>query len=353
MIEITRSLARKLVAVLQKSVWATSGRKRIPPVLFRVGPQGLAVSSQYEGLAVRYTQRGRHRSQSLVVPGQVLRTCAGEGKAPVRLEQLRGDRGMASWEDGKQSHEQEFLTSDPDEVPPFPEHPERFQPAEDNFLNAFHDATSCAASEDGRYTLANVQLRSTGIIVGTDGRELLWQEGFSFPWGDDVLVPATRVFERKSFQGKPALIGRTAAHIVVRVGDWTIALPVITEGRFPNAEEVIKNLPSDATRWHIPSDEAAFLLDQLRKLPVDEDNQAITIDLGPGVCIRAGTVPQERGIELCLRGSSVSGPAIRINSHPHYLRHALKLGFRTFDLVPTKPIHSREGDRLYLWMPLC
>ena len=352
MIEITRSLARKLVAVLQKSVWAASGRKRIPPVLFRTGPQGLAVSTQYEGLAVRYTQRGGHRGDILAVPGQILQACAGEGKTPVRLEQLGADRGIASWEDGKQSHDQEFSATDPESMVSFPESPEDLRLIESNFLAALHDAEGCTAGEDGRFALTYAQLRGAGVIVGTDGKQLLWQTGFSFPWEDDPLVQPTRVFGSKALKRKPVSLGRTATHVVVRCEAWTVALPVKVGLKFPNAEDIIMNLSTDRTRWHVPSDEAAFLIRYLPRIPFEEYRPAVTLDLSPLVRLRSRDQDNGRGMELILQRSTVVGPPLQLTSNPRYLLRALKLGFRTFHHASGQPEHSRDGHRLYAWMPL-
>jgi hypothetical protein len=359
MIEITRSLARKLVAVLQKSVWATSGRKRIPPVLFRAGPEGLAVSSQYEGLAVRYTQRGRHRGDILTVPGHVLEVFAGEGKGLVRLQRTREDRGLATWDANGRAHEQEFASPDADGLGAFPECPEDIlQPVEDHFLSAFHDATSCVGSINYRFAVTLIQLRGDGTIVSTDSRQLLWQEGFPFPWDEDVLVPPARVFGSRVFQGKPVAVGRTATHVVVRCDDWTVALPIGVGLKFPNAEDIITNPPTNSTRWHVPSDEAAFLIQHLPRMPFAEDCPAVTIDLSRPVRLRSRDEDSGRGMELVLQRSAVAGPPVQINNDPRLLLRALKLGFRTFDLVPgndrvpAKPAHSREGRRHYVWMPL-
>src|SRR5438105_865296 len=100
----------------------------MPPILFRTGPKGLAVSGQYEVLAVRYVQRGRHWSESLAVPGQVLQSVAGEGKSAVHLEKFKEDRALAVWEEGGQAREQEFASPDPDELPSFPDCSTDFQP---------------------------------------------------------------------------------------------------------------------------------------------------------------------------------------------------------------------------------
>jgi hypothetical protein len=64
------------------------------------------------------------------------------------------------------------------------------------------DASSSAARESVRYAVSNIQLRGRpGEIIATDGRQLLLQSGFKFPFTDDVLVPSSTVFGCKELDG--------------------------------------------------------------------------------------------------------------------------------------------------------
>ena len=226
----------------------------------------------------------------------------------------------------------------------FPESPEDLRLIESNFLAALHDAEGCTAGEDGRFALTYAQLRGAGVIVGTDGKQLLWQTGFSFPWEDDPLVQPTRVFGSKALKRKPVSLGRTATHVVVRCEAWTVALPVKVGLKFPNAEDIIMNLSTDRTRWHVPSDEAAFLIRYLPRIPFEEYRPAVTLDISPLVRLRSRDQDNGRGMELVLQRSTVVGPPLQLTSNPRYLLRALKLGFRTFHLASGQPEHSRDGS---------
>jgi hypothetical protein len=354
-IEITRSLARKLVIVLRKSVWAASGPGRAPAVVVRGGPDGLTLSCQWHGgPAVQYGQRGQSARATVVLPAHVLRSCAGPFKTPVRLERLSPDRCAARWQESGRPCEQEFPAEDPEKLLPFPEPPASFEPAGPGLLAALDDAAGSADAlqRSPRFALQSLQLRGAGVIVGTDGMQLLWQEGFRFPWQGEVFVPATGVFGSKPLRGKPASVGRTDRHVVVRAGHWTVALPVDREGKFPRVEAVLEALPSDGTHWQVPDEEAAFLLRFLPRLPGARDTRAVTIELGGGACVRAKDESGEPGTELVLTRSRVTGPALRVVTDPRFFARALKLGFRSFDLAPGKPVSSREGQRRFVWMPL-
>src|SRR5207249_213544 len=91
------------------------------------------------------------------------------------------------------------------------------------------------------YAITRLQLRgAAGRVVATDGRQLLVQEGFTFPWTPDVLVPALGVFGcRELPPDAPVTVGRTEKHVGVRVGPWTFLLAIDADGRFPAAEQAI------------------------------------------------------------------------------------------------------------------
>ena len=77
------------------------------------------------------------------------------------------------------------------------------------FLAALHEATRSAARDGVRFALQRVLLSgSKGEVVASDGRQLLVQGGFSFPWTADLLVPATGLFGCKELNAdSPVQVG--------------------------------------------------------------------------------------------------------------------------------------------------
>jgi hypothetical protein len=62
-------------------------------------------------------------------------------------------------------------------------------------IAALAEASRSTAKESVRYGLSRLRLRgSTGEVVATDGKQLLVQGNFQFPWQDAVLVPRLSVF---------------------------------------------------------------------------------------------------------------------------------------------------------------
>ena len=68
-------------------------------------------------------------------------------------------------------------------------------------FDALVDASKCVDSDNARYSLASICLRGgKSQIISTDGRQALIQDGFSFPFNDDVLCPMSRIFGSKELR---------------------------------------------------------------------------------------------------------------------------------------------------------
>src|SRR5205814_5856991 len=120
----------------------------------------------------------------------------------------------------------------------FPCEPDKLVSQPLHFLKALDDAAGTAAGEATRYALLHLELRGEkGQLVGTDGKQLLIQGGFSFPWKGDLLVPSLALFGcRELPQDVTVLVGHTESHVTLRVGPWTFHLTINKDGRFPCVE---------------------------------------------------------------------------------------------------------------------
>src|SRR5262249_32158087 len=111
-------------------------------------------------------------------------------------------------------------------------------------------------------------------------RQLLVQSGFQFPWDDDVLVFAAKVFQSAEFESASSVhIGRTEKHVAIQIGTWTVHLAIEDKRRFPETNHVIPNKNSARThcRWH-PADQE-FLKTALRRLPAQSEfNSPVTVE---------------------------------------------------------------------------
>src|SRR5262249_56100748 len=107
----------------------------------------------------------------------------------------------------------DFDTADPGSLPPPPTAAPGAVTMEPDFLPALAEASRTASREVGRRSLSQVLLRRDGSLVGTDGRQLLVQGGFSFPWDEDLLIPALPPFPCPDLPpAQPLSFGPTPHH---------------------------------------------------------------------------------------------------------------------------------------------
>ena len=220
MITITRLLARQLRSVFRSSgVHSRSHSPIGPPVVFQAGPEGLRVRAHKYDLAVEYHQPGALPVDEIIVPRDFLDDSEGGKDEPVTLENGSDGHVVAQWREKGTPQLLAIRYPSQKDIPVFAGLPATFASNGPEFLTALAEASEVTDRESTRYALGCLQLRGKpGSIVATDGRQLLVQRGFTFPWEDDVLVPSSRLFGCHDLpQGQPVLIGRA--------GKWA-ALPV-------------------------------------------------------------------------------------------------------------------------------
>ena len=200
-----------------------------------------------------------------------------------------------------------------------------------------------------------MQLSSnTGEIGATDGSHLLLQTGFQFPWLGEVLMPKTNVFRAPELQREMCVeIGRTEKHVSLRIGPWTVHLP-IGEGKFPRVRDVIPDLASSRTSFRLDPADIEFLKSTLMRLPGGSGmNAPVTVECNGQLVIRAKSDDQRRPTELVLSRSAVQGEPLRISMYRRFLERALQLGFNTAHLFEAEsPILCQDETRRYVWQAL-
>src|SRR5262249_7723270 len=191
-------------------------------------------------------------------------------------------------------------------------------------------------------------------VVGTDGKQLFVQSGFTLPWDDNVLVPRVPAFGcRELANSGPVSVGRTKTHVAIRAGPWAVLLSIDSTGRYPNAEDVIPRPRANATRLQVSPDDAARLIDVLPELPGrEEENSPVTLSLDQPPIVTAREEQHGAVQKVVLTGSTISGPSRQLVMDRRYLRRALQLGFREIQVHGDQPVACRDERRIYLWMPL-
>jgi hypothetical protein len=327
-----------------------------PVVLCRTDKGGLVLQARREHVALRFRLESQGEPDEIAFPGQLLSEIEGRDKTPVILETLSATRCQARWLDAGVARMCDFDMVPPDRVPNLPEPPRQMQPMQPEFLTALAHAAATAATESVRYALQHIQLRGqAGEVVATDGHQLLLQNGFSFPWPDDILVPALPIFcHRDMPREEPCAVGRTKSDVALRIGPWTFLLALDGKGRFPNARQVIPKPKDVTTKLQLDPQDVATLVEVLPRLPSPDDEQdPVTIDLHEPPAVRACGEGGTASTEVLLARSSVVGPPVRLCTNRQYLRRALQLGFTELQIVDAnQPLCCRDGSRCYLWVPL-
>ena len=356
MILLTRAVARDFRALFARCV---AGRPRgpAPPVVIQVkgGTRTLAATTA-AGVTLTHTSPALKESDDLLVlPAAVLAEVEGGTEETVTLDRSSKLRGVVKWPGGSKPRTlpvELILPGKQHELLP----PPALSVTASKLLTALHECGRTAAKESGRFALAKVQVQGKhGRVVGTDGKVALLWNGFTFAFADDVLVPALSVFGSKPLARiTDVKLGRTAAHLVVAIGPWSVWLPTDTKAKYPDVAGVVPRHAPTAVRID-PSD-AAALLPVLSGLPGGEHElRPVTLDADRivrvrGRCESGETTGETR--EVLLNRSTSSGPAVRVVLDRRVLARAVGLGCRTLRLTPDKAVVLEGTDVTLLAAPL-
>ncbi|MBL8794614.1 MAG: hypothetical protein JNM56_11975 [Planctomycetia bacterium] len=352
MIEVPRSTLREFRQVLRRTLPARPTRDRLPWVVVEAGTDRLTLRTQHTDAALTLQLPVRLPPQQLALPAQALDALEGR-QGTVQVDADGQVQVQARWEEAGVPRVVDFATIDVDQLPPFPPLPKEWATNPPGFLAALHDAMQSAARESVRYALGKVQLRGSGEIAATDGKQLLLQAGFRFPWKGNVLVPKVGLFGGLQLpQDVGVQVGRTEKHVVVQAGPWTVHLSADQEGRFPAVETIVPH--TCKTTWKLSPAEAKFLRATLAKLPGASDaERPLTVDLNGKAVLRVHGAGQNRPTEVILEQSQVNGPPVRCCVNRELLGRALELGFMEVRVVNAdQPLWCQDGPRRFVFMPL-
>jgi hypothetical protein len=357
MLTLTRRQARCLRGVFRRSVLRLVQRGPAPLLLLRADGGQLCAHYRYGALAVEYaTSCDPACSGMVVLPLDALAECEGRDEMPIVLEAAAPQRTAARWADRGIPQAREFVVPALDTPGPLPALPTVWSDVSIGLLDALAEATASACDDSTRYALGCVLLRGgTGEIAATDGHQLLVQGGYDLPWSGNVMIRRAPVFASKALpRDRPLEIGKTATHVVLRVGPWTLFLEVQTEGRFPDVERAMPAAGTSSTRLRLDPADVRFLLPALDRLPGrGEENSPATVDLNGCVAVRAQGEGQSNATELVLTRSGYDGPPVRLCTNRAFFARALRLGFTDIEVGAAEaPLVCRDRLRTYAWQPL-
>jgi len=352
LITISRLLARQIRNVFRRAM--SLSRKNVNlPIQVEVGPKGLRIRAVSSTAAVEFHDPSPVETATACIPFELLSECEGPKHDTVVLFPKPDGQVEARWENGRIPVIRQYhceLTADA-----FPAIPAELLESSPSLLKAIAEAVEVTDQQSSRYALGHVLLDgSKGHIGATDGRQLLLQSGFQFPWQDEVLVPGSSVFGCKELAGYESVsLSKSDTNVVFRIGPWTLAFPIPKDARFPRLDDIIPPHHSARTVLTIPQPDRAFLADTITRLPGNgESNAPVTVDLNGSVAIRS-KADGGRPTELVLTQATREGEEVRISSNRLYLQRAARLGFdKLYFFGDEDKIVAHDDRRDYLWMPL-
>lgn len=356
MIEFPRSLARQFRTVFRRCFRKCHGP--CPALVhFQTDAEGLHIRVAHPEISLAFHEpRAWTGMESVSVPVEALADFEGRSQDLVHLEFAGPDKTLARWQDAGIPQGVEYAVQNQDKQPEFPKLADKLIPCQPSLLESLDEAAQTASSDGTRYALNRILLRGkTGEVVGTDGRQLLVQGGFSFPWTEDALVPKMSVLRSKDLGEDPiAEIGKTDTHVILRIGAWTFFLRMDKDARFPRFEQIIPKESAGGSRLRISAEDAGFLVKTLPHLPgQDEENKPLTLDLNGQVSLRARAANQEMATEVLLARSEYTGKPVQVCINREYLARAVQLGFKEVHVnTADTPLLFKDEKRLFVCMPL-
>jgi len=304
----------------------------------------LAAFSKDATLTMSISKQGH--ADPFSISHATLKTFVGKRDADIILDPQTDSVHVRCGEEQKWIPREKHVNSLPNAPKPTVTHDKKI-------LNALAAAARCTDQTNIRFALGGICLRGgTSQILATTGIQLLAQEGFHFPWKQDVLCPAAKIFGSKELQdtGTDAvLLGQADDWIYFAVGAVEFWLRIIA-GSFPKTAQLL--VPSEkATILDIAAGDAGFILDRLDKLPGKKEHESpIHLSLDTKVTLRAYDKEQS-GTTLELSRSHYTGTNVTVACNRLFLKNALQFGFLQFRIDPPgKPLVCPGEDRTFVFM---
>jgi len=352
MITIPGLVIQQFRTVVRKGLGITK-RQPAPMVNLQSTQNGLRMCVQTEEVIAEYLSPSQGTlTTNLAVAFDLFRECSA-GKATDVSLHIKDDELVASWT--KAGIPQ--MTHQPvREQTELPITPQTWCSNSSELLASVRDACGTTDSESARYALSHIRLRgSDGQIAATDGRQLLAVNGFEFPWNDEVLVPASKVFDCADLCGYEKVeVAQDGEWVCVRTGPWTVRLKIDRARRFPEIDLMLRGSPQATTVLTLEESDAQFLQRTLRHLPGKaEYNSPLTFDLNGRVAVRCKAGDVDQVTEVTLVNSDRDGQEVRFAANRRFVARAIELGFRKFHIGdPESPVIAQEGSRTFLWANL-
>ena len=220
MLSFPRSVLRSLRAV-RRNCGAGRPRGPAPPVLVIPEAEALTWAMHGDEVVVAYRIPGAQTEvKPFLLPLDQFDTLDGPGDDLVTLNHRDNGWAELRWTEHGLPRTQRVELSQPEPQHGLPPLPKNFATMPGEFRLALHEAGRSSGRQPNRFAVHRVQLRGrTGAVLATDAATAYRHAGFSFPFPDDVLIPAIPIFGSPELAKEPELcLGRTDRHLVVQAG---------------------------------------------------------------------------------------------------------------------------------------
>jgi hypothetical protein len=356
-ITVTRNQVRRFRSVFRRSVLGVAHKGPIAAIVFQADGPILRTRFQYRDLAVEHVEESTSSSSEWVaLPVDVLADFEGAADSAVTLDTIGLNRSIVCWQDHGIPQVREYDVPPTDRNAVMPKLPAMWVSNPPDLLTALAEATETSTDDAARYALYCIQLQGSGNqVIATDGHQLLFRGGFTFPWTSDVLIKGIPLFGCRSLpRDEPVDIGITDTHVVLRVGPWTIWLQIQKEARFPNVGQIVPYVDQATTRLILDPEDVRFVESRLDRLPgKDAIHSPVTLELNGKVALRSRAEGQTQATELVLSRSRYTGSPIKLSTNRTLLGRALRMGFREVAIPGADiPLVCRDRNITYAWQPL-
>jgi len=348
MIALPRAAIKRLRALSRRGV--PPGQSRSPTYPVRISAQdGVAVLAVHLGdvVVALNVPDIEGTLDSLILSMADLERFTGSGSDRVNFEVLSEKRGRATWKVRDIPASREFDLAESELT--WPDVPTEWMPIPATFLQALHEAGRSTASDRAKYAMDWIQIRGqTGQLIASDTKQVLVQGGFTFPFEENLLLPAVPIFAAKELLRQSVSIGFTTPWLCVDVGPWRIWLQHNPDLRYPDVFEVVPKALRSQVMFH-ERDVETILEVLAMPLPTGATSRPVTIDLGEQVYVRIRPDETDEILEAPLPSSRRVGTDVQLVVDSELLGRGLSLGFREFRIsAGHRPIYSLDPNRMYL-----
>ncbi len=328
-------------------------------IYFVPSPDGLQIAAYCDTAILTLTVPTDYADTPFTLPWATVKELASRKANPVELDVNGPLVGIAWSESGVPQHRTVPNVGQTEKS--LPPTPDKLATHPITLLDALVAAGKCVDPDNARYSLGAVCLRgATAQIISSDGRQALLQDGFSFPWENDVLCPVSKIFGSQELRkiSETVKIGAADQWVFFQIGNSQIGDVMfwlkVVEGKFPRLDQFARNIEGHS--WlHLDPTDAAFVAERLDSLPGKTDPESpVYVRLDNGIAVRGHDTKQQTATELRLIKSRCEGSPVVTPVNRRFLKNALGFGISRigFDPKERTPLIGYGEQKMFVIMPL-